>query len=108
MTRKECLYYEACEHYNNGDAAGLAENAVETKCPIFKEKSRYIEVPCKAGDYIHFKGLETPWKVSAIHFYAEGAPQISMTSESGKITTTMTFSEFVYNACVITEKGERE
>lgn len=48
MTCKECLYYEACEHYNNGDAAELAENAVETKCPIFKEKSHFVELPCVA------------------------------------------------------------
>lgn len=53
MTCKECLYYEVCEHFNNGDAAELAENAVETKCPIFKDGSRYIETPCKVGDTVY-------------------------------------------------------
>ena len=53
MTCKDCLYYEACEHFNNGDAAELAENAVETKCPIFKNGSRYIEAPCKVGDTVY-------------------------------------------------------
>ena len=56
MTCKECLYYEACEHYNNGDASELSENAVETKCPIFKDKSRYIEIPCKKGDKMYCDG----------------------------------------------------
>jgi hypothetical protein len=67
-----------------------------------------IVPPCKVGDYVHFKGLEDPWKVSTINFYAEGAPKISITSKTGKITTTMTLAEFSEFAVVITdEKAEK-
>lgn len=59
-----------------------------------------IELPCKVGDLVHFKGLETPWKVSAIHIYQEGQPQISITSETGKMTSTMTANEF-YAFCFV-------
>jgi hypothetical protein len=65
-----------------------------------KQSENVVELPCKAGDYVHFKGLETPWKVSAIHIYEEGQPQISITSETGKITSTMTANEF-YMLCFV-------
>jgi len=59
-----------------------------------KQTENAVELPCKVGDFVRFKGLETPWKVSAIHIYEEGQPQISITSETGKITSTMTADEF--------------
>lgn len=63
--------------------------------------------PCKVGDYVRFKGLVTPWKVTAMHFYdAEGDPQISITC--GKVTSTMTLTEFSEYAFVLTkEEAER-
>ena len=68
-----------------------------------KQSENVIELPCKVGDLVHFKGLETPWKVSAIHIYKEGQPQIAITSETGKITSTMTANEFYMFCSVITE-----
>lgn len=65
-----------------------------------KHSENVVELPCKVGDFVHFKGLETPWKVSAIHIYEEGQPQISITSETGKITSTMTANEF-YMFCFV-------
>lgn len=70
-----------------------------------RQSENTVELPCKAGDLVHFKGLETPWKVSAIHFYAEGLPQISITSETGKITSTMNINEF-YMFCSVLTKEE--
>ena len=35
MTCKECFYYEACEHFAQGDAVECTEKHVEEKCPIF-------------------------------------------------------------------------
>ena len=69
-----------------------------------KQNENVIELPCKAGDLVHFKGLETPWKVSAIHIYEEGQLQISITSETGKITSTMTANEFYMFCSVLTEE----
>lgn len=70
-----------------------------------KQSENTVELPCTAGDLVHFKGLETPWKVSAIHFYAEGLPQISITSETGKITSTMNINAF-YMFCSVIAKEE--
>jgi hypothetical protein len=67
-----------------------------------------IVPPCKVGDYVHFEGLEEQWRVSTINFYEEGKPQISITSKTGKITTTMTFDEFSEFAVVLTrEEAEK-
>ena len=70
-----------------------------------KQSENVIELPCKVGDLVHFKGLETPWKVSAIHIYEEGQPQISITSETGKITSTMTANEF-YMFCFVIDDAK--
>lgn len=52
MTCKDCVFYKACR------AHGVLYNEkVETKvmrCPLFKDKSRYIELPCKVGQTIFF------------------------------------------------------
>ena len=69
-----------------------------------KVNDNVVRLPCNVGDLVHFKGLDTPWKVSAIHFYAEGSPQISLTSESGKVTTTMTFDEFGEYAIILKDR----
>lgn len=70
-------------------------------CEGYRQQSEnVVELPCKVGDFVHFKGLETPWKVSAIHIYEEGQPQISITSGTGKITSTMTANEF-YMFCFV-------
>lgn len=70
----------------------------------YKLRRCTFELPCLAGDLVFFKGLEEPWKVSAIHLYSNGAPQISITSPSGKITSTMTFLEFEEFAAIINPK----
>lgn len=103
-----------CHHYNTRhcevcDHHGRCMVRLDAEC-IYnagyrKQSENTVELPCKAGDLVHFKGLETPWKVSAIHFYAEGLPQISITSETGKITSTMNINEF-YMFCSVIAKEE--
>lgn len=94
---KDCLYHEMCYH---------THSSASPSCEDFKDKERFLELPCKVGDSVQLSGLPTPWKVSAIHFYAEGEPQISVTSKTNRITSTLTLSAFETVACVIpNEKG---
>lgn len=45
MTCKDCIYYEVCcDEYE----LAHAEN-----CNNFKDKSKYIELPCKVGDTVY-------------------------------------------------------
>ena len=52
MTCKDCIHYDVC--YENRDGmdiyALMQSKEVETFCNHFKDKSRYIELPCKVGD----------------------------------------------------------
>ena len=61
-----------------------------------------LVLPCKVGDWVHFKGLEHPLRVVAVHFYAEGDGQISIAC--GKTTNTMTFRSFAEWGCVLTKE----
>ena len=47
-TCKDCLHDEACEIY----AGDLGENGAE-KCVCFKDRNRFVELPCKVGDTVY-------------------------------------------------------
>jgi hypothetical protein len=54
-TCKDCLHNEACKAVL--DAAGFFSDDIEEilnaiKCPNFADKSRFVELPCKAGDTV--------------------------------------------------------
>ena len=89
----------------NHEAYAIQWRAEITKAleDYFKQTENAVELPCKVGDFVRFKGFETPWKVSAIHIYEEGQPQITITSETEKITCTMTVDEFHMFRCVIAD-----
>ena len=43
MTCKDCIHYEEVCEYNNA--------ALDDKpCAAFKDRSRFVELPCKVGD----------------------------------------------------------
>ena len=56
-TCKECIHFDKCsadsEHIFGNDYA----NKVEEVCDFFKDKARYIELPCKVGDTVY-----APWR----------------------------------------------
>ena len=50
MTCKDCVHYEVCE--------ALEQNGISrihpSLCGCFKDKSKFIELPCKVGDKVWF------------------------------------------------------
>ena len=51
MTCKDCIHYNVCQDYDNRvmlDIYNMAE-----KCKYFKDKSRYIELPCNLGQIVY-------------------------------------------------------
>ena len=46
MTCKDCLYYEIC------DAVYIC--GVNDCCAHFKDRAKYIELPCKIGDTVYY------------------------------------------------------
>lgn len=84
-----------------------AEGLVNNDLPTVEQIADYliehgvIVTPCKVGDIVQYKGCCGVCRVSAIHFYAEGEGQISITT--GKMTVTETFSQFAERCRVLTE-----
>lgn len=57
MCCKDCLHYEACREMLRafdcpvpGDDGGLG---VEKSCNTFKDRTRFVELPCKVGDTVY-------------------------------------------------------
>ena len=56
MNCKDCLYYDFCIDCNDFDERGnpIKYNRCEwEECECFKEKSRFVELPCKVGDTVY-------------------------------------------------------
>lgn len=59
MTCKNCIHFEMCLK-KCGKSKAFAETVDEEyfshadKCDYFKDKSRYIELPCKVGTTLYF------------------------------------------------------
>lgn len=72
-TCKDCLHYNVC--YENRDGmdmyALMQSKKVETFCTDFKDKSRYIELPCKVGDTVYYFcetfGVILPYFIESIN-----------------------------------------
>ncbi len=71
-TCKDCLCYEACKGAWCGEdyqehlkkISNINFNNDTNFCDSFKDKDRYIELPCKVGDTVYIKNI--PLKISFI------------------------------------------
>ena len=48
-TCKDCVHVDVCEEY--GEVFSLIKGG---KCSLFKDRSRFVELPCKVGDTVYF------------------------------------------------------
>ena len=49
MTCKECIHYDVCKALE--DEVDMISTY---QCGCFKDKSKFIELPCKVGDTVYF------------------------------------------------------
>lgn len=73
MTCKDCFHYEACGgmiEFMGLVGKGVLDNA-DKLCNCFKDKSRFVELPCKIGD--------TVWCIR--NFHGHKHPQEGIVSE---------------------------
>ena len=69
-TCKDCIHYDVCAKYNKVYERELSHRYC-TECKDFKDKSRYIELPCVDGDILNFEGVDYKldhWNVLATAF----------------------------------------
>lgn len=73
MICKDCLCYEACKFYTDKTKFNLPKKA--ENCEDFKDKSKYIELPCKVGGtvYAHCKAVNQiiPYEIDDVHIDKE-------------------------------------
>lgn len=59
MTCKDCAHYEACKmillsaYPNVTEAEIIQTENNQTKCVNFKDKARFVELPCKVEDIVY-------------------------------------------------------
>lgn len=61
-TCKDCLYYECCSSLNKEfkkyPKDYIGSDLVARNCSTFKDKSRFVELPCKVGDTVYQVGTD--------------------------------------------------
>ncbi len=59
MTCKDCVHFEVCANvYCEVTAETEIKNTHNKPCFYFKDKSKYIELPCKVGDTVYEVGTD--------------------------------------------------
>lgn len=56
-TCADCIHYESCCDWTSKDVIDMTSNAINEgvieECKHFKDKSRFIELPCAVGDTVY-------------------------------------------------------
>lgn len=50
MTCNDCVHNEICQKF--GGPFNI--NDADTSCTDFKDRARFVELPCKLGDFVYF------------------------------------------------------
>ncbi len=79
MTCKDCIHYEVCREYDRafwGHTSNKHSDLINAKpedCPYFKDRSRFVELPCRVGDKVYFNNVHLRYaRVIAIYIDASG------------------------------------
>ena len=80
---KDCVHVEVCREYVEGLAAARGvrlsvkelDSVLECDdCKHFKDRSRFVELPCKVGDtlFVPTRNLVSEYKIVSFHVCGEG------------------------------------
>ena len=85
MTCKDCIHYDLCRSCSriqlgwHGNSVHYVEN-IEEICKDFKDRARFVELPCKVGDTVYVveniagekKIIQDSVETIGIGYYADG------------------------------------
>lgn len=60
MTCKDCYHFDVCNLILK-NALSCDNNDCSQECPLFKDKSRIVELPCKVGDTLYTNMSVSGW-----------------------------------------------
>ena len=72
MTCKDCIHYDACGRKTLHFANKLYRkdvNDIEKWCETFKDKSRFVELPCNVGDTVYWIDYLWNGKTKDLHIF---------------------------------------
>lgn len=87
MACKDCIHHEVCKEDNTALCGYALVESTAENCDYFKDKSRFIELPCEVGDTVYiirdkvkacdvvYIGLSADEKCNHVNFseyYADG------------------------------------
>lgn len=78
MTCKDCIHYEACHDMYYEEHATRhfdpEKHNAEKECGYFKDRSRFVELPCKLGDtlFVPTRNFVMEYKIVSFHVCGEG------------------------------------
>ena len=49
---KDCIHFESCKNLYETHGEGLSGDSYV--CDFFKDRSRFVELPCKLGDTVYY------------------------------------------------------
>ena len=52
MACRDCIHFESCKNLYETYGEGLSGDSYV--CDFFKDRSRFVELPCKVGDFVYF------------------------------------------------------
>ena len=69
---KDCVHFEACKNIYEIHGDGLSGES--HGCEHFKDRSRFVELPCKVGDtvFVPTRNFVSEYKIVSFHVCGEG------------------------------------
>ena len=111
MTCKDCIHYDLCRSCSriqlgwHGNSVHYVEN-IEEICKDFKDRSRFVELPCKVGDTVYFNNVHLRYaRVIAIYIDASGGMfDLDITTN---IATATGYEHFINKDYTFEDIGKR-
>ena len=108
---KDCMKADVCKHKANLDKDSIIGMSVE-ECEYFKDRSKFIEMPCKVGDtvYLVLKGVTDVLigDVRRMSFNHKNELVISIGRQKGRYYTTGNHKISSFGKSVFLTKEEAE
>jgi len=97
----DCVHAEVCEEY--GEVFSLIKGG---KCSLFKDHSRFVELPCKVGErlYVLFPKGRAIVEYVVIAFWIEETGTIIRAVDTRFFTTTIFFIKDIGTKAFLTKK----
>ena len=110
MTCKDCIHYEACHDMYYEEHATRhfdpEKHNAEKECGYFKDRSRFVELPCRVGDKVYFNNVHLRYaRVIAIYIDESGGMfDLDITTN---IATATGYEHFINKDYTFEDIGKR-